>query len=119
MRLARASDRFAAILFVHGGGYRLGSAKAYRAFASQVAARARVAAFVVDYPLAPEHRFPAAYDAVLAARRWLTAEGDQVALVGDSAGGGGLALATASDFGARGARCCVGRGLFSLGLIRR
>jgi acetyl esterase/lipase len=89
-----------AILYVHGGGYRLGSAKAYRGFASQVAARAGVATFVVDYPLAPEHRFPAAYDAVLAARRWLTAEGvDQVALVGDSAGGG-LALAAAGELGA-------------------
>lgn len=85
---------------MHGGGYRLGSAKAYRGFASHIAARAGVPAFVVDYPLAPEHPLPAGYDAVLAARRWLATEGvEQVALVGDSAGGG-LVLAAADGRGA-------------------
>src|ERR1700761_2505774 len=54
-----------AILFLHGGAYMLGSAEAYRGFASQVAVRARVAAFVLDYPLAPEHPFPAAFDAAV------------------------------------------------------
>ncbi len=86
-----------AILFLHGGAYMLGSAAAYRGFASQVAIRAGVAVFVLDYPLAPEHPFPAAHDAALAARRWLGTEGvDQLALVGDSAGGA-LALAVAGD----------------------
>ena len=87
------APRDRAILFIHGGAYLLGSAQAYRGFASQVASRAGVAAFVLDYPLAPEHRFPAAYDATVAARRWLGTQGiTQLALVGDSAGGG-LALA--------------------------
>ena len=82
-----------AILFIHGGAYLLGSAAAYRGFASQVAARTGVATFVLDYPLAPEHPFPAAYEATVAALRWLGGEGiKQVALVGDAAGGG-LALA--------------------------
>ena len=82
-----------AILFLHGGAYMLGSAEAYRGFASQIAARAGVAAFVADYPLAPEHPFPAAYEAAVAARRWLATQGiAQIALVGDSAGGA-LALA--------------------------
>ena len=82
------------ILFIHGGAYALGSAKAYRGFVSQMVSRTGVAAFVLDYPLAPEHPFPAAYEAVVAARRWLGGQGfDRVALVGDSAGGG-LALAT-------------------------
>jgi epsilon-lactone hydrolase len=86
-----------AILHLHGGGYYLGSARAYRGFASQIAARARVDAFIPDYPLAPEHPFPAAYNAALAARKWLGTRGvDQIALIGDSAGGG-LALAAASD----------------------
>jgi epsilon-lactone hydrolase len=84
-----------AILFVHGGAYMVGSAEAYRGFASQIATRAGVAAFVLDYPLAPEHPFPAAYDATVAAQRWLGTQGvTQIALVGDSAGGA-LALAAA------------------------
>jgi len=83
-----------AILFVHGGAYALGSARAYRGLASQIAARAGVAVFASDYPLAPEQPFPAAYDATVAARRWLGTRGlAQIALAGDSAGAG-LVLAT-------------------------
>jgi monoterpene epsilon-lactone hydrolase len=86
-----------AILFLHGGAYMLGSAKAYRGLASQVAVRAGVAAFVADYPLAPEHVFPAATEAAAVLRRWLGRQGvSQVALVGDSAGGG-LALSVLGD----------------------
>jgi monoterpene epsilon-lactone hydrolase len=86
-----------AILFLHGGAYMLGSAKAYRGLASQVAVRAGVAAFVADYPLAPEHIFPAAPKAAAAFRRWLGRQGiSQVALVGDSAGGA-LALSVLGD----------------------
>ena len=85
------------ILYLHGGGYMMGTAQAYRGFASQIAARTGFAAFVLDYPLAPEQRFPAAYESAVAARRWLAAQGVQkLALVGDSAGGG-LALALLSD----------------------
>jgi len=86
-----------AILFLHGGGYVLGSAKAYRGLASQVAVRAGVAVFVAEYPLAPEHVFPAASEAAAAVRRWLGSQGvSEVALVGDSAGGG-LALSVLGD----------------------
>lgn len=86
-----------AILFLHGGAYMLGSAEAYRGLASQVAVRTGVAAFVADYPLAPEHVFPAAPQAAAAVRRWLGSQGvSQVALVGDSAGGG-LALSVLGD----------------------
>jgi acetyl esterase/lipase len=86
-----------AILFLHGGAYVAGSATAYRGLTSQVAVRAGVATFVADYPLAPEHTFPAAHDAAAALRRWLGSQGVlQVALVGDSAGGG-LALSVLSD----------------------
>jgi acetyl esterase/lipase len=89
-----------AVLFLHGGAYMLGSAAAYRGFASQIATRTGVATFVVDYPLAPEQPFPAAFDAALAARRWLGAQGcRQVAMVGDSAGGA-LALATLQEIDA-------------------
>lgn len=82
-----------AILYIHGGAYMLGSARAYRGMVSEIVSRAGVAAFSLDYPLAPEHPFPAAPDAVAAALQWLASQGvKQVALIGDSAGGA-LALA--------------------------
>jgi acetyl esterase/lipase len=86
----------AAILYLHGGAYVLGSANAYRHFAGQIAARARTAVFIAEYRLAPEHRFPAALDDAKAAYRGLVEGGAQkIAIVGDSAGGG-LALALLS-----------------------
>lgn len=84
----------AALLYLHGGAYVLGSAEAFRNLAGQVAARAGVECFVPDYRLAPEHPFPAAVTNAVAAYRGLVALGRQrLALVGDSAGGG-LALVT-------------------------
>jgi len=86
-----------AILFIHGGGYVQGSAKAYRGFVSQIVSRLRVPAFVIDYPLAPEATLPAAPAAALAAWRWMVAQGfERIALVGDSAGGG-LTLVTLAE----------------------
>lgn len=77
------------ILYLHGGAYVVGSASAYRHFVGQIASRARLAAFVADYALAPERPFPAATDDALAAYRGLVAAGHrQIALAGDSAGGG-------------------------------
>jgi acetyl esterase/lipase len=86
----------AAILYFHGGAYVVGSAQAYRNFVGQVALRANVAAFIPDYGLAPERRFPAAVDDGDAVYRGLAAAGiSRIAIVGDSAGGG-LALVTAT-----------------------
>lgn len=91
----------AAILYLHGGAYVLGSAYAYRNFAGQIAARAGVAAFVADYALAPERPFPAAFDDALAAYEGLATAGcDAIAIAGDSAGGG-LALALLSAVAGR------------------
>ncbi|MGA3075151.1 MAG: alpha/beta hydrolase [Bryobacteraceae bacterium] len=82
----------AAILYFHGGAYVVGSARAYQHFAGQVAARAKVAAFVPEYGLAPEHPFPAAVDEAQACYGGLVEKGfGKIALAGDSAGGG-LAL---------------------------
>ncbi|MFC6487279.1 alpha/beta hydrolase [Nitratireductor sp. GCM10026969] len=60
-RPANAAPR-QAILYLHGGGYVVGSAAAYRGLGSQIAERTGVATFVADYALAPERPFPAAYD---------------------------------------------------------
>ncbi|MBR0872920.1 alpha/beta hydrolase [Bradyrhizobium tropiciagri] len=93
IRPERARSR-RAILFLHGGGYGLGSASAYRGFVSQIVARTNIPALVIDYPLAPEATLPAASNAALDAWRWLISSGfEQIAIVGDSAGGG-LTLVT-------------------------
>jgi monoterpene epsilon-lactone hydrolase len=95
-----------ALLYLHGGGFVMGSAHAYRHLVGQIAARAGVPAFVADYRLAPEHPFPAALDDARAAYRALAAQfgAGRVALVGDSAGGG-LALSLLQE--ESGVRCGV------------
>jgi monoterpene epsilon-lactone hydrolase len=87
-----AAAKGAAILYLHGGGYVVGAAEAYRHFVGQIATRARIAAFVPHYRLAPEFTFPAAVEDAQAAYAGLIAHGvENIALAGDSAGGG-LAL---------------------------
>nr|WP_197478328.1 alpha/beta hydrolase [Luteibacter rhizovicinus] len=89
------------ILYFHGGGYVVGAARAYRHFVGQVAARANVSAFIPDYRLAPEHPFPAAVEDAQSVYEGLVAEGlVDIALMGDSAGGG-LALVLLSLAAAR------------------
>jgi len=80
-----------ALLYLHGGGYMLGSAFGYRPLAGALAATAETGALVPDYRLAPEHPFPAAIDDALSAYRWMLDRGvepDRVSFVGDSSGGG-------------------------------
>jgi len=84
----------AAILYLHGGGYVVGSARAYSHFVGQIAARAHVRIFVADYGLAPERPYPAAVNDAEAAYRGMAQAGwSKIAIAGDSAGGG-LALVT-------------------------
>lgn len=86
----------ARMLYIHGGGYVLGSAEALINFAGQIAARVGANTFVPDYRLVPEYSFPAAIDDAVAAYRGLVAEGaERIVVVGDSAGGG-LTLALLS-----------------------
>ena len=83
------------VLYLHGGGYRLGSPRSHRGLAAALAAAAGCQALVPAYRLVPEHCFPAAVDDACAACRWLCRQDGvtAVAIAGDSAGGG-LALAT-------------------------
>ena len=82
----------AALLYLHGGGYQLGSTVSHRELAARLARSTGVRALAVDYRLAPEHPFPAAVDDALAAYRWLLEDqglaAGSVVLAGDSAGGG-------------------------------
>src|SRR5712671_1524575 len=80
--------RGAAIIHVHGGWFNLGTARAYRNLVGHIASSAGADAFIPDYRLAPEHRFPAAVMDVEACYRGLGDKGiKKIAVVGDSAGG--------------------------------
>ncbi|UQA59890.1 alpha/beta hydrolase fold domain-containing protein [Polyangium aurulentum] len=90
-----------AILFIHGGGYGLGHAGPYVGLASQIAVRARAPVFALEYPLAPEHKLPAALNLAVATLARLASLFASVAVVGDSAGGG-LSFATVLEARRRG-----------------
>ncbi len=90
-----ASPR-ATVLYLHGGGYVMGSLTTHRAHVARLSAVTGARGLAVDYRLAPEHPFPAAVDDAAAAYRWLLASGipaSAIVIAGDSAGGG-LTVAT-------------------------
>jgi monoterpene epsilon-lactone hydrolase len=93
---APGTDAGRVLLFLHGGGFELGSLRSDGELAARLGRAAGMRVLLIEYRLAPEHPFPAAIDDVLAAWRWLRAEQDldagSLAVAGDSAGGG---LATA------------------------
>ena len=86
----------AVVLYLHGGGYVIGSPRSHRHLAAAIARAAGTRALLLDYRLAPEHPFPAALGDAVAAYQWLLAQGiapGRVVVAGDSAGGG-LTVAT-------------------------
>lgn len=89
-------DEERGVVYFHGGGYVIGSPTSHRELAARISKATGARVLVVDYPLAPEHKFPAALEGARQAFRWVLARGfapSKVALAGDSAGGG-LAVAT-------------------------
>lgn len=89
-----AQDRV--IMYVHGGGYVIGSVASHRHVVTELGRAAGTRTLSLDYRLAPEHPFPAAVDDALAGYRFLLAQGikpGNIAIAGDSAGGG-LVVAT-------------------------
>jgi acetyl esterase len=76
------------LLYLHGGGYVLGSLDSHDDICAELSDRARVRVIAVHYRLAPEHRFPAALDDVLAVySRLIEEERGMLTVAGDSAGG--------------------------------
>jgi monoterpene epsilon-lactone hydrolase len=85
------ADRDAAVLYLHGGGYVIGSLDSHRHMAAEVGRAAGAWTLSLDYRLAPEHPFPAAVEDALAGYRFLLSRGyraGRIAIAGDSAGGG-------------------------------
>jgi acetyl esterase len=92
---------FPVVVYFHGGGWVMADKDVYDGGARGLASAAEALVISVDYRLAPEHRFPAAWEDALAAYEWTLAnaslhrgDASRVALAGESAGGN-LALATA------------------------
>lgn len=85
-----------ALLYFHGGGYILGSVHSHRDLIARLSAASGARALALDYRRAPEHPFPAPVEDAVAAYRWMLDQGlrpENVALAGDSAGGGLVAAA--------------------------
>jgi acetyl esterase len=89
------------LVYAHGGGFMQGSPPSWDAMLRELVRQSGVAALSVDYKLAPEHRFPAAFEEMVAMVRLAAREGaglgvdpSRLAVGGDSAGAN-LALAAA------------------------
>jgi acetyl esterase len=96
VRVYRPSDAdgLPVIVFLHGGGWAIGSVEIYDPIARALANAAQATVVSVEYRLAPEHPFPAPLDDCWTALQWAAkhaslfeADGSRLAIVGDSAGG--------------------------------
>lgn len=93
------ADSEKALLYIHGGGYVIGSPHSHRALAGKIAKGISANCLLIDYRKAPENPYPAAVEDVYYAYSYLLEEGynpENIVVVGDSAGGG-LAVALQYD----------------------
>ena len=104
VRVYRPRDTTApspALVYFHGGGWEVGNLESHDHLCRYLAAQAGVVVIAVDYRLAPEHKFPAAFEDCLAAVRWVAASAEALAIdarrmaVGGDSAGGSLAAAAA------------------------
>lgn len=91
---APSAERLPVILYLHGGGFTIGSLDTHDSLCRQLALRSGAAVLALNYRLAPEHVFPAAVDDCWAVLAWLAQaadslglDGTRIAVGGDSAGG--------------------------------
>ena len=93
---ADGSAENAVTLYLHGGGYVIGSARTHRELARRLSTASGGSVLTIDYRLAPESPFPAPVEDAISAYRWLLDQGhdpSRLSIAGDSAGGG-LTVAT-------------------------
>jgi acetyl esterase len=108
-RQFKQGEKLPALVFLHGGGWTLGSLATYEPFCRELANACGLILIWVEYRLAPEAPFPAAYDDTMAAWRWvqenyraLGVDPSRIMIGGDSAGGNlaaAAALALRSETG--------------------
>jgi acetyl esterase len=91
---APSAERLPVLLYFHGGGFTIGSVQTHDTLCRRLSHLAHCAVVSVDYRLAPEHRFPTAFEDAWDALAWLAASGanlgldsSRIAVGGDSAGG--------------------------------
>jgi len=100
-KAASAKELLPALVYYHGGGWVLGNIESHDQVCRYLCRDSGVAVVSVDYRLAPEHPFPAAYDDAVAALRWVADNGEQIGVdrhllsVGGDSAGGNLAAAVA------------------------
>jgi len=90
------SDTSRVLLYLHGGGYLIGSVQSHRPMIERITQAINGRVLALNYRLAPENPFPAAVEDAVAAYHWLLDQGyaaNRIAIAGDSAGGG-LTIAT-------------------------
>jgi acetyl esterase len=90
----KASGRYAGVIYGHGGGFVLGGPETHDDMCAEIADEAQCVIVLIDYRLAPEHRYPAQLEDSLKVWRWMREQGhdhktDPTRLIaaGDSAGG--------------------------------
>jgi acetyl esterase/lipase len=110
----RAGPEPRLLLYLHGGGFTVGSSRMVRDLLARLSLASRARVLSVDYRLAPEHPWPGGLDDLRAVWRSALAEHGprQIVLAGDSAGAN-LALAFLLELRDRGERLPAGAVLFS------
>jgi acetyl esterase/lipase len=90
-----STERLPGFVYFHGGGWVFGSLDTHDALCRVLANTSRARVVAVEYPLAPEHKFPAAVEHSCAAAMWVAENANalridraRLAIGGDSAGGG-------------------------------
>jgi acetyl esterase len=93
-KTAAADAELPCLVYAHGGGWVFGNLDSHDVLCAQFAIEAGIVVFAIDYRLAPETRFPGAFDDVVAGLKWVAANGASIgvdaarlAVGGDSAGG--------------------------------
>ncbi|MEV6426330.1 alpha/beta hydrolase [Nocardia sp. NPDC051463] len=101
------------LIYLHGGGYALGSARGYRGLVAHLAAAAGMTAVIPDYSRVPEARYPSALEEVVAvyARLLETGLDPKTAVIAGDSAGGGLTLAVAMALRERGIAAPAALGL--------